>query len=427
MSQSSALKQFLLNIRSKGFLHLMTANLFIQVFAFASQLFVAGILSPEDIGRIKIIQTYLAIFSLLSAMGFHASTLKICSENRSKEEVSNYFSSAIFFTIISSVIVYLIVILLNFFELFSKDTLIIVLMPLGMLPLIFNSFFSLSMSFFQAKKRIKLFSNLSVINKFLSILAIIALTWLWGIYGYYIAYNLSIIIMVAVIFLIIAKDTKINTKAFKKSLFRDHWPYARDSTISDLALTITFYIDIVFISLLIDDMREIGFYSFALTMCIALSIFPYSVQQITKPYFSNLKTNKEEFMKIFRRYNRMMYAAVLAILALFLLFVPPFVNFVFKGKYASSMNYLPYLAVGWSLMHVMHLKGAALFGLGKIKYDAYISLISLGVNLISYPILIYYLGLMGAAYASIISGVVMLSTAWYYFKKAVRETFTPSV
>ncbi len=46
----------------RGFFHLLTANLLIQVVAFASQLFVAGILSPEDIGRIKVIQTFLSVF-----------------------------------------------------------------------------------------------------------------------------------------------------------------------------------------------------------------------------------------------------------------------------------------------------------------------------------------------------------------------------
>lgn len=405
----------------------MSANLFIQIFAFASQLFVAGILAPDDLGRIKIIQTYLSIFSFLAGMGFNNSTLKICSENRTKEEISNYLSSAVFFTLISSLLVYLVVLILNALHFFSTDNIVIFLVPLGMLPLITNSFFSLFMSFFQAKKKIKLFSKLSIINKSLSILAIIALTWLWGIYGYYIAYNLSLVVMIIAIFFIIRKDTTINRKAFNKQQLRDHIPYAKDSTISNVALSITFFIDMVVISFLIDDMREIGYYSFALTMCVALTIFPYSVQQITRPYFSAFKSDKEEFMKIFKRYNRMMYIAVLAILAAFLLIVPPLIDWVFKGKYATSMNYLPYLAVGWSLMHVMHLKGAALFGLGKIKYDAYISLISLGINLISYPIMIYYLGLMGAAYASIISGVVMLSTAWYYFRRAVRETFTPSV
>ena len=82
----SDIKIFLRKIQEKGFFHLLSANILIQIFAFASQLFVAGILSPEDIGRIKIIQTYLSVFSVIAGMGLNASTLKICSEGREHKE-----------------------------------------------------------------------------------------------------------------------------------------------------------------------------------------------------------------------------------------------------------------------------------------------------------------------------------------------------
>ncbi|MEI8085006.1 MAG: hypothetical protein WCG93_02195, partial [Paludibacter sp.] len=65
---------FFQNVREKGFFHLLSANLLIQFFAFASQLLVAGILASDDIGRIKIIQTYFSVFIILAGMGFNAST-----------------------------------------------------------------------------------------------------------------------------------------------------------------------------------------------------------------------------------------------------------------------------------------------------------------------------------------------------------------
>jgi O-antigen/teichoic acid export membrane protein len=105
MTAITKISYFLRNIRQKGFFHLLSANILIQLFAFVSQLFVAGILSAEDIGRIKIIQTYLSIFSIIAGMGFNASTLKICSEHKSKQQLSEYFNSAFVFTLISSSLV----------------------------------------------------------------------------------------------------------------------------------------------------------------------------------------------------------------------------------------------------------------------------------------------------------------------------------
>ena len=103
-------------VNKNGFFHLLTVNLFIQVVLFASQLFVAGILAPDDIGRIKIIQTYLSFFSIIAGLGFNSSTLKLCSENRSKKELADLFQSALFFTIFSTFSIYTVILVLNLFR-----------------------------------------------------------------------------------------------------------------------------------------------------------------------------------------------------------------------------------------------------------------------------------------------------------------------
>jgi O-antigen/teichoic acid export membrane protein len=84
------LNHLLSDVAAKGFFHLLSANVLIQLVAFASQLFVAGILSPEDVGRIKIITTFLSVFSIIGGMGLNASTLKLCSENRSEAKQRNF-------------------------------------------------------------------------------------------------------------------------------------------------------------------------------------------------------------------------------------------------------------------------------------------------------------------------------------------------
>ena len=133
------LKNNFINISKKGFIHLLSANLLIQIFAFASQLLVASIINPDDIGRIKIIQTYLSIFSIIAGMGFNVSTLKLCSENRTKQERNSLFHSAMIFTLSSTILLYLVILGLNFFHIFSSDKMIQWLLPLGLFPVISNS------------------------------------------------------------------------------------------------------------------------------------------------------------------------------------------------------------------------------------------------------------------------------------------------
>jgi O-antigen/teichoic acid export membrane protein len=422
MSIKTDVKNILINIGQKGFFHLLSANLLIQVVAFASQLFVAGILSPDDIGRIKIIQTYVSIFSIVAGMGFNSSTLKLCSENRSNEERNSIFQSALYFTILSTISLYVLIVVLNFFGLFSSDKLIQWLIPLGLFPIISNSVFMVFVSYFQATKKIKLLSNLTISNKIISIIAIILLTYWLGIKGYYVAYNLSFILMLAVCFRYYRSGSLGGIFSLKNlPLFSIHWNYAKTSMLAYLLSEISAYVDILLISFFIRDMNQIGYYSFALTITVVLKIIPSTVQQITIPYFSSLANQKTEFLLAFKRYNKLLYIIVLSTLLGVLLFVPFLLHIVFVGKYDPSVQYFPFLAIGWSLRLLSQLQNGAIFGLGKIQYNVYTSLITLVFNIILISFSIYFFGLMGAAYASVLGGLVFVLCSRYYFRKAKNE------
>ena len=416
------LKKILQNFRQKGFFHLLSANMLIQVVAFAAQLFVAGILSPDDIGRIKIIQTYLSIFSIVAGMGFSASTLKLCSENRSKEEQTSLFRSAFFFTLIATICLYIIILILNAFSVFTSDKLIQWLIPLGLFPVISNSLFMVFVSYFQATKKIKLISNLTISNKLIAISAIIILSYFWGIKGYYLAYNISFILMLIVCFQLFRSTiTKNFYQPLNKSQFSVHWNYAKPSMLANFLSESSAYMDILLLSFFIKDMREIGFYSFALTLTVALRILPSTVQQISIPYLSSLTYEKDNFLIAFKRYNKLLYGVVGATLIIALICIPFLIHWIFNGKYDESMPYFILLAVGWSIRQLTQLQSAAIFSLGKINFSVYISLISLAFNIVVYSIALNFFGLLGAAYTSILSGILMLLVSRYFNRKAQRE------
>jgi len=422
MSKIIDVKNILNNINQKGFFHLLSANLLIQVVAFASQLFVAGILSPDDIGRIKIIQTYLSIFSIIAGMGFNASTLKLCSENRTTDEKNSLFQSALFFTIFSTIGLYIIILILNIFGLFSSDKLIQWLIPLGLFPLISNSIFMVFVSYFQAIKKIKLLSNLTISNKVISIIAIVILTYWTGIKGYFVAFNLSFIFMLIVSFKISGFITR--SKILSKNNLSDfsiHWNYAKTSMLAYLISEISAFVDIILINFLIKDMNQIGYYSFALTIIVVLKLIPNTVQQITIPYFSSLSNHKKEFLIAFKRYNKLLYQIIIITFFAVIFVTPYFIHLIFNGKYDPSIQYFPFLAIGWSLRMMSQLQTGAVFGLGKIKYNLYSSLITLLFNVLIISISIFYFGLIGAAYSSVFGGLVYVLTSRYFFNKAKHE------
>lgn len=410
------------NISKKGFFHLLSANLLIQIVAFASQLFVAGILAPDDIGRIKIIQTYLSIFIIIGGLGFNSSTLKLCSENKSIEERNALFRSAFFFTILSTILLYSVILILNYFSIFSSDKLVKWIIPLGLFPIITNSLFMVFASYFQAIKKMKLLSGLTISNKLISIISIIVFTYFIGIKGYYLAYNISFIFILIVCFRAFGAFFITDFFAFRHfSQFKIHWKYAKKSMLAYLLSEMSAYVDIILINYFIKDMHQIGYYSFALTVTVILRLFPSTVQQITIPYFSSMTHQKVEFMKIFKRYNLMLYVVVgLSLIAVLLIF-PFLIKWFLEGKYEQSIQYFPLLAIGWSLRQLIQLQYSAIFSLGKLHYNVYTSLITLIFNIVAVSISLYFYGMMGAAYASVLGGIAFMLCSRFYFWKAQRE------
>lgn len=410
------------NFSKKGFFHLLSANLLIQVFAFASQLFVAGILNPDDIGRIKIIQTYLSVFSIIAGMGFNVSTLKLCSENRTENEQKSLFQSALVFTAISTVFMYFVVLVLNFFHIFSSDNLIQWLLPLGLFPVISNSLFMVYVAYFQATKQIKLLSGLTITNKIISILGIILLTFWLGIKGYYLAYNLSFIVMLVVCIKIFRfSHQKKQSSSLLKDNLKIHWNFAKPSLFANLLSELSSYVDIILVNFLVKDMTQIGYYSFALTLTLILRLFPGTVQQISSPYFSSLSTNKDVFLKAFKKYNRILFVGVGITFIVVNLLSYPALHWVFQGKYDESVYFFLILSVGWSFRQLVQLQSAAIFGLGKIHFNAYISLITLIFNVIVYTGSYYTFGLSGIAFATIPSGIVFWAASRFFYLKAKTE------
>lgn len=416
----STLKNIFHTYSDKGFFHLLSANILIQIVGFASQLFVAGILTPEDIGRIKVLQTFLSVFSIIAGMGINISTLKVCSENRSQAEVKRLFSSAVIFTIATTIVVYLAVLLLNYFELFSSETLIKWLIPIALFPIISNSIFMVFVSYFQAQKEIKIMSRVTMINKIISIAAIVLLAYFFGIKGYYIAYNLSFIIMAFVSYRIIKKDIQFRFSAANlKSDFKIHFKYAQPALYANLLAELSAYIDIFIINYLVQDLFQIGQYSFALTLTVALRIFPSTVQQIASPYFSSLSDNLTQFKETFRRYNRQLIIGVVVTFIVSLVLISPVLHFLFDTKYDDAIFYFYLLSIGWSIRVVTYLQSAAIFGLGKIKYNVYISGFSLLFNIFLYSFAIIQFGILGVAYSSIASGIAVLLLSAFFFRKAL--------
>lgn len=415
------IKELLKSFYHKGFYHLLSANALTQIVAFASQLLIAGIISPDDLGRIKIIQTYAALFTIVAGFGFNASTLKLCAENDDTQTRHHFFSSAFWFTFLSSAICYLLAVVLNQFNLLSSDTHITKLIPLGFLPVIETALFAIFISYFQAIKRIKTLSGLTIGNKLLSMLIIVVGTFFMGIKGYYIAYNSSLLIMLILCLRLIRPVSFKKIYHEASNYLKKHLTYAKPSVLAYLLSETSAFVDILLINYLCHDIREIGFYSFAVTVCVVFRLLPSTVQQISIPYLTSLQHDKKSFCNAYKKYNRLLIAAIVVTLAMALVLYQPLLHFIFQTKYDGSISFFPFIAIGWSFRQAALLQTGAVFSLGKIKYNTYTSTIGLVASILSIYLGIHFFGLMGACYGAVLSGFILLISSYFFFKKSINR------
>lgn len=420
---NNVFKAFISNIKEKGFFHLLSANALIQVVSFASYLFVAHLLTPDDIGRIKFIQVLTSIFSIIGGMGFGLSILKICSEQRPYAYKKIIFNAAFLFTLLSTLCSYLLIVaMIRCKGLLTTDQTTISIAPFAFLPIILGTLFAQIVAYLQALKKIKILSALTTTNKVLTIILILIFSYFYGLKGYFWALNLGLLLILLHSFQKIRTDIQPSNINFKKQakLFSIHWQYARPALFSNLLSDTTSFIDIILINFLFSNLTEIGYYSFALTLIVALRIVPATVQQISNPYFSENGTNKSIVHQHFVRYGKLLLLIIILSFIAFLVIVPLSIQ-TFFSSYTPSIPYLIPLAIAWSIRQYNKIIAAALFGMGKINYIAYTQLISLIINIIVIPLSLKQWGLVGVSWSLIPCFCLNVLVMYLFYKKAIHS------
>lgn len=399
------LKAIYLNISGKGFFHLLTANFLIFFLGFFSQLAVAWILPVEDMARIKTLQSFLSIFTVFSTFGFNTSVLKLTSEKRDEREKQYLFKKSISYTVISSLFTYFSVLILAYFKILSNDSLVNILSPfyfLLLIPLSLNSIFT---SFFQGMKKFKLISKIQIYSKFIAIVSLIICSYYFYIQGYVIGMILGFSLTSCFFIFYISgtfKNVKVQTV---NNPFKIHLKYSGYSALSNLLAVIASNIDILVLSYLAIDMVQFGYYSFAVTLMVVLRIIPQTIQQVTIPYFSEKSNNRELWLSSVKKYFILSQFINITIVSFVFFFSPLIINFLYNGKYDNSIFYFKIILIGWFFRGAYNILGAAIIGLGDIRFNFINGLIIAILNSFLMFFLIKYYNIQGAAWANAIGGI----------------------
>ncbi|PET70546.1 glycosyltransferase [Priestia megaterium] len=409
------LKKFLFqNIKSAGkmgFFHLLSANLLIQITGFGGQIFLTRILDVEDIGAIKVMQSYLNVFVIIASLGLNTAVLKLCSENNIKEEKINTFNISFIFTIIASLVLVLLVELCSVENMLKTNEMLniyILLIP-------FLSMTNLIVVYFQSQQNIKKMSLIQSYSKIIIVVFSTLLAYLLGLKGYI----YSLVVLNAITFFIIIPFIKkeINNLfkvKFSKLQVKRIFSIGLYAFGANLLGVLLLNINLIVANTIISNSKSIGYYSIAQLIISTMMMIPSTLGQIMVPKISKVSHNKEDVLNILKNYQRK--NSIIAIcLAISAGITAPFIIPIVFGKdYSSAVEYFEILLVGFVFWSLYSPKGIALMGVGRSDINFYISIFSLTINIILSVIFMKIYGMYGAALAT---------TIMYFFTVIVNNIF----
>lgn len=365
-------------------------------------------------------QSFMSVFVVLAGFGFNISILKLCSEDRSIEEKNYLFRKGVCYSILPQLLTFLIILFCIYNNMLSSDSLInsvFIIYSLGIFPLALDSSI---LSYLQSLKMIKEYSTVQIITKPIGVILLILLTYYFSLYGYATAIVISYVLTLVVV-LIRNKALIFSKLNSVPNPFKLHMNYSFYSMLTNVIGMILISIDIFILNFFSVDRLELGYYSFATIFIGMLGIITRTVLQITHPHFSEKSNNFVKWISSFNKYNRLMNYTLISIFCLSLIFVTIFMTYILNGKYYNSIYYFIVLAFAWLIRDSSAFRGSALFGLGKIRVNFMINLVSLLFHALLIVLFIQCFGIHGVPFAMILGGLVTYVLSFSVFNRIVAK------
>jgi O-antigen/teichoic acid export membrane protein len=392
-------------IADKGFFHLLSVNFLIQFLGFGTSLLVTKFLKPEQIGQIKILQSYTAIFWILAGFGFNSAILKFCSEERSDQEREGILLRSLLLSLTTIAVSFSLLVILALTGVITSSQHLANWLIIYALVIPFGVFTDNLITYLQSLKKIKQMARAQGIIKVQSFILIVLSTWVWGFPGFIFATIAAYILgLVPLLWqvgfgFIKSKLTALPLGYYNIIIF---------SLLANTVGTIKQYGDIFILDHFAQNRVEIGFYSLATIFVLAATQIITTVQLITTPYFSEKAADKAWFRRklIYTQIQTTGLSFGVAIGVYFLAWI--LVTIFYGSAYHSTLSYLGVLLLKYICWSSSAILGVALFALGKVNLNFWASLIATVIGLYLSYLFLQWFGIIGVAWAQVITALINL-------------------
>ena len=396
-----------------------SASLVEKVLFFLLNIIIARYLSVEHFGEYSTALGYATFFSLMTDIGINVTLIRAL--NLENDHENEHFTNAFYLKLLLSVGLYIVMALSLLLTGYNRDvinlTLILGLVRIG------NEFMKTYYAVDEAKQR---FLFPSIVNSIYVLLFFVGVIGVILIHGNY--YHICLIRLVIVYLFIAFLSAHIFKKrrfSFKKNLFvefiKDAIPFAIIAVLSNL----TFRINAIIISLLLDT-TKVGFFSNSILFIDTISIIPINLRRIVMPaLYSALEKGEESKFQfsfdIMSKYFGIVSFYIMIILFLYSEFI---IRTVFGSKYLESAVLLK--IISFSVIFVFNIASMILVGKDRQSILSKIMFFATIMNIVANIVFINIFDVKGAAIATTLTYGVIFFMSHYYLRKIESIKMIPA-
>lgn len=386
----------------KGLIHIFSANLLNQLLGFFSTLMVTKILSPHEIGSLKIIQSYILIATTFASLGFPTAIIKFCSEIKVISLREYILKYAIKNTCIFALCIYFFSIVLVKLRIVSDDYIVLMWFPIYVILILPNSIFYIIFMYLQAIKKFKRIAKIQSCMKLISVFIVVGGAYVGGIEGYVLAIVLTSFITIFPLL----RSVKMRFLFRKKEPLPSGFIFlSRMGILSAVIGTLGKYIDIFFLDAFIQERDLIGYYAIASTFVMIGTLLVGSIQGFLTPYLAEKSSDYKAVWRAMIHYQKILSICIMLLCPLIYIFVDVLVMFYYGLQYECVLVYLIAMLVQLWLHSSYSIIGCTLTSLNREHYNLTVSSIYLILKIVLSYYFINEYGLIGFIYSQVLAEI----------------------
>lgn len=383
-------------------------------------------LGASDYGKYALIISFISVFAVIESMSLRAALMRFVSNYKDDPEGKRrFFGTIVTFTFLSSAaFTILFIVFKNATGLIFKGIEFWPYVFLGIIALMFDSVFTICQSISQSEQKGLTYSVVSIANAFLQLVfgIIFVVILKQGLLGMINAHILSKIVMILyyIISFTITKQIKICIdKEILKTTLKYSVPIIPHNLSSNISAVISrFFLNSKFSS------SATGIFSVSSQLCSPIGLVQNSVNLAFRPWYNQQMRYGDEGKKRIAEFANSVFAVSCTICLGSGIFAREIVQILTTKEFYDAWKIVPILSISYALKFIYYIYILGImYNIKASKYTFICSFSGCIVNVVAGYFLIDIWGALGAAIATLLSSLAVVSITMYISQKYEKVNY----